>query len=165
MKKLLAAIVLAAITSLLLKAEEPLKYHYNFCTHSYSMPFWGQQEWDKEIDAMIERGVNMPLITTGMEVVWKELLDRYGYPEPEKFLPGPAYMAWFHMNNLTGWGGPLPESWFDDKLELARHIFARCKEAGIKPVIPGYNGMIPHEFIQKTKVKWEKADIKESGSW
>lgn len=165
MRKFLALILIALAGVFPSMAKEPLKYHYNFCTHSYSMPFWGQQEWDDEIDLMIERGINMPLIITGMECVWKALLEKYNYPEPEKFIPGPAYMAWFQMNNLTGWGGPLPQSWFDEHLELARHIFARCKEAGIQPVIPGYNGMIPHDFLEKTNVGWDASDVNDSGTW
>lgn len=161
----ISLVVLLTVVTLAAMGKEPLKYHYNFCTHSYSMPFWGEKEWDEELKYLIDNGVNMPLITTGMECVWKALLERYGYPHPEEFIPGPGYMAWFQMNNLTGWGGPLPQSWFDDQLKLARHIFARCKEAGIKPVIPGYNGMIPHDFIDKTTAGWDASSIHDSGTW
>ncbi len=165
MKKTLSAILISIFCTITAMADQPLKYHYNFCTHSYSMPFWGQAEWDKEIDAMVERGINMPLIITGMECVWKALLEKYGYPAPEEFIPGPGYMAWFQMNNLTGWGGPLPQSWFDEHLALARHIFQRCKEEGIRPVIPGYNGMIPADFLSKTTCDWAKEEINDSGTW
>ena len=41
-----------------------------------------------------------------MEVVWYNLLKRIGYTTEEinEFISGPAFMAWWQMNNLEGWG-------------------------------------------------------------
>lgn len=128
------------------------RYYLNYCTFSYSMPFWDEARWMKEIDWMALHGVNMALSMTGMETVWKNLLEKYGYNKNEidKFIPGPAYMAWWQMNNLEGWGGPLPYNWYQAQEELQKSILARMKELGICPVLPGYAGMVPSSFREKT---------------
>ena len=78
------------------------------------MAFWDWERWEKEIDWMAMHGINMPLSITGMEVVWYNLLKRIGYTTEEinEFISGPAFMAWWQMNNLEGWGGPNPDSWY-----------------------------------------------------
>ncbi len=42
------------------------------------------------------------------------------------------------MNNLEGWGGPLPQNWYKQQENLQKKILARMKELGMKPVLPGY---------------------------
>lgn len=48
------------------------------------------------------------------------------------------------MNNLEGWGGPNPDSWYERQEELQKRILKRMREYGIEPVLPGYSGMVPH---------------------
>lgn len=126
-------------------ASVPLRYYLNFCTQSYSMAFWDWERWEKELDLMALHGINMPLVTVGFENVWQTMLRNQGFGDKEiaSFLPGPAYFGWFYMNNLTGWGGPLPESWMEERHELARKVFMRMGEYGMTPVVPGYSGMTP----------------------
>ncbi|MBR6016882.1 MAG: alpha-N-acetylglucosaminidase N-terminal domain-containing protein, partial [Prevotella sp.] len=110
-------------------ASVDFRYSLNFCTHSYSMAFWDWNRWQQEIDWMALHGINLPLIITGMESVWKEvLMGGYGYEnlaQVNEFVTGPAYFGWFFMNNMTAWGGPLPESWYEQRAELGRKIFQR----------------------------------------
>lgn len=148
------------------------RYYLNFCTHSYTMAFWGWDRWQQEIDWMALHGINLPLIITGMECVWKDMLQtEYGYQGLEgvnKFVTGAAYYGWFFMNNMTEWGGPQPENWYTQRKELSRKIFRRLKEFGITPVIPGYVGMIPDNFLSyasKNTEKWKVSDIVNGGNW
>ena len=138
------------------------RYYLNYCTFSYSMPFWDEDRWMKEIDWMALHGINLVLSMTGIETVWKNLLEKYGYTYEEicEFIPGPSYMAWWQMNNLEGWGGPLHEEWFDTQEKLQKAIMDRMKELGIHPILPGYSGMVPRNFEQKTGIK-----IKDTGKW
>lgn len=131
-----------------------LRYDFNYCTFSYSMPFWDWARWEKEIDWMALHGVNMPLACVGMECVWRNLLLGLGYSEEEvgQFIAGPAFLAWWAMNNLEGWGGPLPESWYADREVLQRRILARMAEYGMEPVLPGYCGMLPHDASERLGV-------------
>ena len=53
------------------------------------------------------------------------------------------------MNNLEGWGGPNPDSWYEQQEALQKKILKRMREYGIKPVLPGYSGMVPHDANKK----------------
>lgn len=41
-----------------------IRYAYNYCTLSYTMPFWGYDEWQRELDYFALNGVNLILDTT-----------------------------------------------------------------------------------------------------
>lgn len=127
------------------KTDLTLRYNFNYCTFSYSMPFWDWNRWEKEIDWMALHGINMPLAAVGHECVWRNMLLRMGYTEEEvgQFIAGPAFLAWWEMNNLEGWGGPLPLNWYKQQETLQKQILKRMKEYGMKPVLPGYSGMRP----------------------
>ena len=111
---------------------------------------------------MAMHGINMPLSITGMEVVWYNLLKRLGYTTEEvnEFISGPAFMAWWQMNNLEGWGGPNPDSWYQQQEALQKKIVARMRELGIEPVFPGYAGMVPRNIGEKLGYQ-----IADPGKW
>ena len=139
-----------------------LRYDFNYCTFSYSMAFWDWERWEQEIDWMALHGVNMPLAIVGEECVWRNMLLRLGYSEKEigEFIAGPAFLAWWEMNNLEGWGGPLPLSWYDRQERLQRKILTRMRQMGMTPVLPGYSGMVPHDARQKLGL-----DVADAGLW
>ena len=139
-----------------------LRYNFNHCTFSYTMAFWDWNRWQKEIDWMALHGINMPLAAVGTESVWRNMLLKLGYSEEEvgKFIAGPAFLAWWEMNNLEGWGGPLPLNWYKQQEALQKKILARMKEMGMKPVLPGYCGMVPHDAKQKLGL-----NVTDAGRW
>lgn len=139
-----------------------LRYNFNYCTFSYTMAFWNWNRWQKEIDWMALHGINMPLAAVGTESVWRNMLLKLGYSEEEvgKFIAGPAFLAWWEMNNLEGWGGPLPLGWYKQQEALQKKILARMKEMGMKPVLPGYCGMVPHDAKQKLGL-----NVTDAGRW
>lgn len=128
-----------------------LRYDFNYCTYSYTMAFWDWKRWEKEIDWMALHGINLPLTVVGQECVWKNMLEKLGYTKEEinKFIAGPAFLAWWAMNNLEGWGGPNPDSWYTQQEALQKKILKRMREYGIEPVFPGYSGMVPHDANKK----------------
>lgn len=153
-------------------ASVPWRYYLNFCTHSYSMAFWNWERWQQELDWMALHGINMPLAITGMECVWRKVLEDYGYAsldDVNSFVCGSGYYGWFFMNNLTAWGGPQPENWYTQRRELARKIFQRMTDFGMSPVVPGYVGMVPVDFLTKADASkvtgWQPSDIIDGGRW
>ena len=128
-----------------------LRYDFNYCTYSYTMAFWDWNRWEKEIDWMALHGINLPLAVVGQECVWKNMLAKLGYTKEEinKFIAGPAFLAWWAMNNLEGWGGPNPDNWYTQQEALQKKILKRMREYGIEPVFPGYSGMVPHDANKK----------------
>lgn len=146
------------------------RYYLNYCTFGYSMATWTWERWEKEIDWMALHGVNMPLQIVGLETVWKRFLaNHYGYTEDdaESFVPGPAFTAWWGMNNLEGWGGDTmdatkgvhDDAWYERQAMLARKICDRERELGIMPVLPGFSGMVPSNFQEKTGLPTEEANL------
>ena len=153
------------------------RYYLNYCTFGYSMTTWTWDRWQREIDWMALHGINMPLQIVGLEEVWRKFLTleenglrKYNYTDEEAkaFVPGPAFTAWWGMNNLEGWGGTAPgtlnggtwdgaggvqdDAWYERQQKLAKNILDRQRELGIHPVLPGFSGMVPVNFTEKTGV-------------
>lgn len=147
-----------------IRRSTPLRerYYLNYCTYSYSMPFWDRERWEEEIDWMALHGVTMPLALTGTEAVWRNVLRRLGYTDEEvgEFVAGPAYQAWWLMNNIEGWGGPLPAGWYDAQEALQKHNLERMRALGMEPVLPGYAGMVPRNIGEKLGYR-----IADPGRW
>ncbi len=143
-------------------ADVDFVYDFNYCTFSYSMAFWDWDRWERELDWMAMHGVDLPLAAVGDECVWRNFLLRLGYTPEEavSIIAGPAYLAWFEMNNIEGWGGPLPEGWFPHQEALQKRILARMKEWGMRPVLPGYSGMVPHDAAERLGL-----DAPDQGLW
>lgn len=133
------------------ETEMKYRYDFNYCTFSYTMAFWDWKRWEKEIDWMALHGINLPLAMVGTDGVWYNVLKKLGYTKDEinEFIAGPGFQAWWLMNNLEGWGGPNPDSWYKQQILLQKQIVKRMREYGIEPVFPGYSGMVPHNAKEK----------------
>ena len=127
------------------------RYYLNYCTFSYSMAFWDWARWEQELDWMALHGINLCLAAVGSDALWLNVLRRLGYSDSDasEFIAGPAFQAWWLMNNLEGWGGPNPSLWYTRNTELQKRILARMAELGIEPVLPGYSGMLPHDAAER----------------
>lgn len=144
------------------ETELNYRYDFNYCTHSYTMAFWDWERWEKEIDWMALHGINLPLAVVGTDVVWYNVLSKLGYSKEEinEFIAGPAFQGWWLMNNLEGWGGPNPDSWYKQREALQKQIVKRMNEYGIHPVLPGYSGMVPHNAKERLGL-----NISDPGLW
>ena len=139
------------------------RYSYNYCTLSYSMAFWGEEEWRNELDWLALNGVNVVLDATAQEEVWRRFLGDLGYTHEEikDYIAGPAYYAWAYMANLSGFGGPIHDSWFEERTELARKNQLSMRRLGMQPVLQGYSGMVPTDIREKDP----SAEVIEQGTW
>lgn len=137
--------------------------YMNYCTLSYSMPWWDWERWEWEIDFMAMNGVTMPLGMVGLESVWYAALLRMGLTDEEarQFLVGPAYFAWQWMQNMEGHCGPLPKSWIESHMELGRKILERERSFGMTPVQQGFSGHVPRIFM----TKFPEARIRKQPIW
>lgn len=139
------------------------RYSLNFCTYSYTMSFWDWNEYEAFLDWSAMNGFNLMLDIIGQEEVLRRTLNEFGYSDEEvkEFISGPAYFAWFYMQNMTSFGGPLPDNWFEERAELGRQLHDRMQTLGIKPVLQGYSGMVPLDFQSKNP----DAQILPQGDW
>ena len=157
-------------------SDAKYRYYLNTCTFGYSMTSWTWKRWQQEIDWMALHGINMPLQLVGMEEVWRKFLTmeeggkrKYGYTDAEAkaFVAGPAFIAWWAMNNLEGWGGTAPgsksdynnlagaggvqdDAWYVRQKNLAKQIVDAQRALGMQPVLPGWSGMVPTNFQSKS---------------
>ena len=138
-----------------------VRYAYNYCTLSYTMAFYGEEEWQRELDWLALNGVNVILDTTGQEAVWIDFLQKIGYStdDAEAWLVGPAYTAWQYMSNIENYGGPINDQYILDRLELARKNQRWMRTLGISPVLQGYTGMIPSDYESVVDDKEAYKDI------
>lgn len=147
------------------KMATPLQtgFYLNYCTFSYSMPYWDWADWEREIDRMAFNGITTPMAMIGVENVWMATLREFGYSDDEilKFIPGAGYMGWFLMGNLEGMGGPLSKEWLERQDKLQKQILERMRELGMEPVFQAFFGMVPTTFAETHF----EADIVGQGKW
>lgn len=131
--------------------KQTIRYQFNYCTYGYSTPFWNWERWEQEIDWLLLHGINTPLAFVGIESVWYNVLEKLGYTPFEigNFIAGPAFLPWWGMNNLEGWGGPLPKNWYVAQEHLQKNILQRMREFEMNPILPGYAGMMPGNVKEK----------------
>ncbi|HET8649694.1 MAG TPA: alpha-N-acetylglucosaminidase [Gemmatimonadales bacterium] len=139
------------------------RYFFNYCTFSYSMAWWNWDDWQRMIDWMALKGINLPLAVTGQEATWQLTLRDLGFSDQQiaDFLVGPAYFPWGWMGNIDGLGGPLPQHWIDTHITLERQILARERSLGMTPVLQGFTGHVP-ESISRV---FPDAKIHQTGDW
>ncbi len=145
--------IVAVNDKIIKETQYDLRYALNFCTYSYTMSFWNWDEYEAFIDWAAMNGVNLMLDIVGQEEVLRQTFAQYGYSDREiqEYIPGPAFYAWFYMQNLFSYGGPLPSSWFESRVELGRQMHDRMQTYGISPVLQAFGGQVPIDFAQKNK--------------
>ncbi|KAK3225564.1 hypothetical protein Dsin_005426 [Dipteronia sinensis] len=149
---------------ILVQRPVPWNYYQNAVSSSYSFAWWDWTRWEKEIDWMALQGINLPLAFTGQEAIWQKVFQQkynISSSDLDDFFGGPAFLAWSRMANLHGWGGPLPQSWFDQQLILQKKILARMYELGMTPVLPAFSGNVPAALKQV----FPSAKITRLGNW
>ena len=139
------------------------RYAFNFCTFGYSYAFNDWNDWERITDYLILSGYNLVLNPIGNECVWAELLQKFGYTKEEAYanLSAPNYLPWQWMMNLSGFESNYSDAWFQKQKEICRRFDAKLKQFGMSSVLPGYCGVIPHDFQQKHP----NTSVLQQGKW
>ena len=139
------------------------RYAYNYCTHGFTMAWWDWPRWERELDFLALKGVNLALIIVGQEQVWIDALRQFGYSESDvrRWLCMPSNQPWQYMSNIEDYGGPVPPVLVERRVSLGRRIVARMRELGMEPVLQGYYGIVPSDF----KSRFPNARIHPQGEW
>lgn len=125
-----------------------VRYAFNYCTLSYTFAFFGEEDWQRENDWLALNGVNVVLDLAGQEATWIKFLMNFGYSfdDAKDWLTGPGYYAWQFMDNMESFGGPVPDGYIIDRLELARTSQRWKNSLGMQTILQGYAGMVPTNF-------------------
>ena len=132
-------------------ATVPYRFMFNYCTYGYTMPWWGWERWERELDWLAMNGINLPFVITGQEAVWIKTMTQYGYTEKEirQWLGSPAHFPWTFMQNMENFGGELPATWIPQRVALGQKIIGRAHELGMNVTLQGYYGMVPPGFAKR----------------
>ena len=129
------------------RVESPFRHrlYYNVCTYGYTTPFWGWDEWEREIDWMALHGFDMPLAPIAGEAIFARVWRDMGLSDEEidAYFTGPAHMPWMRMGNMTGLDGAPTAGWHEEQIALQHRILDRMRALGMKPVCQGFAGFVP----------------------
>lgn len=140
------------------------RLYYNVCTYGYTTPFWGWDEWEKEIDWIALHGFSMPLAPIAGEAILSRVWSRLGLSQEEidEYFTGPAHFPWMRMGNMTAIDGGMSQEWHESQIELQHKINDRMLALGMTPVYQGFAGFVP-KAIQEHYPEVEMMTTKWSG--
>jgi len=132
-------------------AAVPHRFALNDTDDGYSGAYRDWASYEKQIDLLALHGVNEVFLQTGADAVYYAAFQEFGYSGAElrTWIPGPAHQSWWLMQNMSGFGGPVPERLINDRAALGRRIADRLRSLGMTPVLPGYFGTVPPDFVAK----------------
>ena len=139
-------------------------YYLNVCTPGYSLVWSDWTYWQKHIDWMALQGINLPLALTGTEYIWNQVWTQdfnFTSSDLAPFFSGPAFLPWYRMGNMRGWGGPLSEAWMAAQKNLQLLILARQRSLGMRPVLGAFAGFVPSAFA----TKYPQAKLNRAPAW
>jgi Alpha-N-acetylglucosaminidase (NAGLU) tim-barrel domain/Alpha-N-acetylglucosaminidase (NAGLU) C-terminal domain/Alpha-N-acetylglucosaminidase (NAGLU) N-terminal domain/NPCBM-associated, NEW3 domain of alpha-galactosidase len=139
------------------------RYIYNFTEFGYTSPYWDWDRWQREIDLLAAKGINLALVTVGQEAVWYDTFREFGYSDEEirQWIVLPAHQPWQWMSNMSSFGGPISAGLIERRAELGRRIVERMRALGITPVLPGFSGTVPAGFAERNP----GANVVPQGDW
>jgi len=139
------------------------RYALNENVDGYTSPYWDWPRWEREIDLLALSGINAVLIERGTDSVLYQTFRDVGYSDDaiRQWITQPAHQNWQLMGNLCCFNGPISASLMKRRATYAQQIFARLREIGITPVLPGFYGIVPADFKQR----FPGAHVVPQGEW
>lgn len=140
------------------------RFALNDTNDGYTGPYWTWSQWERLLDVLALHGINEVLVYLGAEAVYQQTFQHFHYTAEElrTWFPTPAHQPWWLLENMSSWVGPsVSQHLIDSRLALAAKITARLRELGIKPVLPGYYGIVPPAFADKNS----GAHVVPQGKW
>ena len=132
-------------------ANVPHRFALNDTNDGYTGPYRDWDAWERELDVLALHGINRVLVYTGGDAVYYDTFRQFGYSDAEMraWIPAPAHQPWWLLQNMSGFGGPVSRRLIERRADLARKITDRVRELGMTPVLPGYFGTVPDDFVAK----------------
>ncbi len=133
--------------------EKPALYRWRYALNEnvdgYSAPYWGQRRWQREIDILAMSGTNAMLIERGTDLVLYETFRDAGYSDEaiRRWITQPAHQNWQLMGNMCCFDEPISMELMKKRAQSAKELIEELRSLGITPVLPGYYGMVPADFV------------------
>ncbi|MFB7369876.1 alpha-N-acetylglucosaminidase [Streptomyces sp. NPDC056222] len=132
-------------------ASVPHRYALNDTDEGYSGAYRDFASYRHQIDLMALHGVNEVFVPTGAEYPYYRALQQFGYSAAElrAWIPGPAHQAWWLLQNVSGFAGPVSAQLIEARAALGRRIAGHLRSLGMTPVLPGFFGTVPPDFAAR----------------
>ncbi|MFJ5937611.1 alpha-N-acetylglucosaminidase [Streptomyces sp. NPDC093071] len=132
-------------------ANVPHRYALNDTDEGYSGAYRDFDAYRRDIDLMALHGVNEVFVPTGAEYPYHRALQEFGYDAAElrRWIPAPAHQAWWLLQNMSGFAGPVSERLIEDRAALGGRIARQLRSLGMTPVLPGFFGTVPPGFAAR----------------
>ncbi|MFJ3961809.1 alpha-N-acetylglucosaminidase [Streptomyces sp. NPDC090036] len=132
-------------------AQVPHRYALNDTDDGYSGPYRSFEEHQRQIDLMALHGINEVFVQVGAEYPYYRALQGFGYSADElrRWIPGPGHQSWWLLQNLSEFGGPVPERLMRERAALGGRIAEQLRGLGMTAVLPGYFGTVPPGFAAR----------------
>lgn len=132
-------------------AQVPHRYALNDTDDGYSGPYRSFEEHQRQIDLMALHGINEVFVQVGAEYPYYRALQGFGYSAEElrRWIPGPGHQSWWLLQNLSEFGGPVPERLMRERAALGGRIAEQLRGLGMTAVLPGYFGTVPPGFAAR----------------
>jgi len=139
---------LAPVAPITARARLEHRFYGNDTEDSYVGAYRTFDDWERLIDGLVARGFNEIFVPVGIEGAYVDLLTRFGYSRDEAldWIPLPSHQPWWLLQNMSSYPGGMSEELLAKRVELGRRIIARMHELGVKPVVPGFGGVVPRDF-------------------
>ena len=110
--------------------------------------FWDWDRWEKEIDFMAMRGINMPYICVGLQAVAYYTLLELNVNEDLALstVSGPAFFDRQLTGCISGYFNSPAIEYIEHTKILGKKIFDRELAFGMTPILQGYWGHVPYIF-------------------
>lgn len=131
------------------------RYYGNDTEDGYTGAYRTWNDWQHEIDVLALHGINEVFMPVGTEAVYDDTLQDFGYSDAEAraFIPLPGHEPWWLLGGLQGSNagdpGPISRQLVDRRAALGKQIVSRLQDLGIKPVLPGFTGYVPNDFVTR----------------
>ncbi|MGW0122036.1 alpha-N-acetylglucosaminidase [Streptomyces sp. NPDC003327] len=134
-------------------ATVPHRYALNDTDEGYSGAYRDFATYRREIDLMALHGVNEVFVPTGAEYSSYRALQEFDYDAAELrgWIPGPAHQAWWLLQNMSGFAGPVSARLVEARAELGARIADHLRSLGMTPVLPGFFGTVPPGFAARNE--------------
>ncbi|MGP4005115.1 alpha-N-acetylglucosaminidase [Streptomyces sp. 4N124] len=132
-------------------ANVPHRLAFNDTNEGYTGPYRHWDAWERELDVLALHGINEVLVYLGGDAVYYDTFREFGYSDAElrAWIPAPAHQPWWLLQNMSEFGGPVSRRLIEQRAALARRITDRVRELGMTPVLPGYFGTVPDDFVPR----------------
>ena len=127
------------------------RFALNDTNEGYAGAYIGWAAWQHRIDVLALRGFNEVLVYEGQEAAYQRAFEQFGYAADEirNWVPQPAHQPWWLLQNICCIGSPVSQQLIDAHARLGRLISDRLRELGMTPVLPGYYGTVPPDFVAR----------------